>query len=316
MSSKPSESLRGTQQAVEKEITPLGLLHLSIVYVVWGSTYLAIRVAVREGSGFPPFTMAAMRVLAAAAILLTLAAVSGKRLRLNWREISILSSSGMLLWVGGNGLVVWAEQRADSSLAALMVGSVPLWTGFMEALLDRKPPSALLMGSLLLGFVGIGVLTAPSLSTGIRADVLSVVALTAAPVFWAGGVIIQSRNPVDLSMRVSSAYQHLFGGLGFLLLVLLTGEPAPAPREEAWMAWGYLVLFGSVITFTSFIQTIRLLPAQIATTYAYVNPVIAVFLGALLLEEQITPWTLFGALLVLVGVAGVFQARRRYRKLA
>ena len=289
-------------------------LHLGIVYLVWGSTYLAIRVAVREGSGFPPFSMGASRVILAGLLLLGWAALSRKRVRPTGRELLILGGSGVLLWSVGNGLVIWAEQRADSSLAALMVGTTPIWAVLIEAALDRRRPSPLLLAGLFSGLMGIGLLSAPVLAGGVRADVLSVVALALAAIAWAMGSVLQNRNPVNLALRVSSGYQHLAGGMGFLVLVLLMREPLPRPQPQALAAWGYLVVFGSLIGFTSYVQTLRQLPMSIATTNAFVNPVIAVILGAALLREPITPWNVSGAALVLLAVAGAFRDRQLQRR--
>jgi len=289
-------------------------LHLGIVYLVWGSTYLAIRVAVREGSGFPPFSMGASRVILAGLLLLGWAALSRKRVRPTGRELLVLGGSGLLLWSVGNGLVIWAEQRADSSLAALMVGTMPIWAVLIEAALDRRRPSPLLLAGLFSGLMGIWLLSAPVLAGGVRADVLSVAALALAAIAWAMGSVLQTRNPVDLALRVSSGYQHLAGGIGFLVLVLLMREPLPRPQPQALAAWAYLLVFGSLIAFTSYVQTLRQLPMSIATTNAFVNPVIAVILGAALLQEPITPWNVSGAALVLLAVAGAFRDRQLQRR--
>ena len=293
---------------------PGAYLHLGIVYLVWGSTYLAIRVAVREGSGFPPFSMGATRVILAGLLLLGWAALSRKRVRPSRRELLILAGSGLLLWSVGNGLVIWAEQRAASALAALMVGTTPIWAVLMEAALDRRRPSPLLLAGLFSGLMGIGMLSAPVLAGGVRADVLSVVALGLASIAWAAGSVLQNRNPVDLALRVSSGYQHLAGGMGFLVLVLLMREPLPRPQPQALAAWGYLLVFGSIIAFTSYVSILRTLPMSIATSTAFVNPVIAVVLGAALLQEPITPWNVSGAALVLLAVAGAFRDRQLQRR--
>ncbi|MEW6541395.1 MAG: EamA family transporter [Bacillota bacterium] len=285
-------------------------LDLLVVYVVWGSTYLAIRVTVGEGGGFPPFIMGAMRVMAAGVLLLLWAGLTRSRLRPAKGELLVLAASGLLLWTGGNGLVIWAEQRADSAYAALLVGSMPIWVAVMVAFLDRKPPSWLLAGSLLIGFAGLGLLTAPVLATGTRADTLAVIALLAATVSWGIGSLLLNRKPVGMSVIASSAYQHLFGGIGFAVLVLVFNEPLPNPSPAAWWAWSYLVVFGSLLAFTSFVRALRSLPTNIVMTYAYVNPVIAVILGRLILNEAITAWTLGGAALILLGVAGVFRDRQ------
>jgi drug/metabolite transporter (DMT)-like permease len=293
----------------EREANWIGLFHLAVVYLVWGSTYLAIRVAVREGSGFPPFTMAGLRVLAGGSLLLLWSAGGRRRVRLSRQEIAVLGASGLLLWLGGNGLVTWAEQRAHSGHAALLIAAVPIWVALIEAVLDRKVPSGLLIGSLLIGFAGIVLLSVPVLVSGVTADLWSLIAMLLAGLSWGGGTVLQTRKPVALAARVSSGYQQLFAGFGFVLVALLIREPRPDPIPEAWLAWGYLVIFGSVFAFTSFVQALRLLPINVAMTYAYVNPVIAVILGWLILREPITLWTLGGAALVLLGVAGIFRAR-------
>ena len=147
------------------------MLNLIVVYLVWGSTYLFIRLTVQEGSGFPPFAMAASRTLCASAILFILAVVFGHRLRVPGPELRVLIASGLLLWVGGNGLVVWAERHADSGYAALVIGTTPMWPVLMESILERKPPSLLLALSLLVGFSGLAVLVVPVLKQGLHADV-------------------------------------------------------------------------------------------------------------------------------------------------
>ena len=280
-----------------------------MVYLVWGSTYLAIRVAVREGSGFPPFTLGASRAILGGFALLLWAAVSRDRLKLTRRETLVLAVSGLLLWTGGNGLVVWAEQRIHSAYAALLVSTTPIWAAVVESVIDRRVPSALLIVALLIGFCGAGLLAAPIVLQGVGADTWAVIGLAFASLSWGCGSIFQNRHPVKLAARTSAAYQQLFGSVGFLLLALIAGEPRPHPTVDAWWAWGYLVVFGSIFAFTSFVKALRLLPTGIVFTYAYVNPLIAVVLGWLVLSEPITWWTLAGAALILLGVAGVFRDR-------
>jgi drug/metabolite transporter (DMT)-like permease len=301
----------GAADLSPEKLSTIGLANLGAVYLAWGSTYLAIRVAVREGSGFPPFAVGFSRLIVAGLLLMLWGWLSGNSLRISRRELGILAGSGLLLWLGGNGLVMLAEQRADSGLAALVIGTAPLWAAIMESLLDRRVPSPLLLGSVVLGFVGIGVLSAPILLNGVRADALSVIALVAASIFWTVGAVWQQRDSRIESARVRSAYQHLSGAIGFLALTLIMGEPRPSPTAEAWAGWGYLVVFGSLVGFTSFISALRLLPVNVAMTYAYVNPVIAVILGAIILGESITAWTIAGAVLIILGVAGVFRNRGR-----
>jgi drug/metabolite transporter (DMT)-like permease len=223
----------------------------------------------------------------------------------------VLAASGLLLWVGGNGFVVWAEQRAESSYAALLVSSAPVWAALLEAALDRRAPTVLLAAALLVGLGGVGLLVAPALVAGATVDAPSALALILAAVTWGLGSVLQRRQPVTVPPLVSAGYQLLFGAGGLALAALLAREPLPTPTAEAWAAWGYLVVFGSLCGFTSYVQVLHLLPTSVAMTYAYVNPVIAVLLGALVLGEAITPAMLGGMALVLLGVAGVFRDRYR-----
>ncbi len=292
-----------------RKLNRRGLFHLLVVYLVWGSTYLAIRVAVREGAGFPPFMMAFMRVVAGAAILLAWAHLKNERIRLTRSEFILFLGTGILLWVGGNGLVTWAEMRASSGLAALLVAAMPIWVELITMVVDRRLPTAKMVGSILLGFAGVAVLSWPVVRHGTTADVMGVVALLLAPLFWSIGSIWLQRHKPDLSVRAISGWQMIGGAVGFLVVILARGEGLPHPTGEAWLAWGYLVVFGSVFAFTSYMATLRLLPIQVVMTYAYVNPVIAVFLGWLIIAEEVTGWTVAGAALVVAGVAGIFNNR-------
>jgi drug/metabolite transporter (DMT)-like permease len=290
----------------KRKITPVGLINLFSVYIIWGSTYLAIRIGIKEGSGFQPFWFGGTRVLLAGMLLVLWGALRKKKILPSKEDLLVLAASGLLFWIGGNGLVILAEQRLDSGLAALVVATMPIWVALYESVLDRKLPSPILTVSLITGFGGIVILSYPVLTSGIRADVLSILALLLASLSWSCGLVLQARKPVSVSRGVSSGYQQLFGGLFYTLIALLLREPLPAPTQEAWLAWGYLVLFGSIIAFTSFVNALQLLPASLVTTYAYVNPVIAVFLGWLILREPISGWMVAGGLFVLLGVSGIF----------
>jgi drug/metabolite transporter (DMT)-like permease len=286
-----------------------GLLNLLIVYVVWGSTYLAIRIGVREGSGFPPFFLAGTRVLTAGLILLAFLAIRRKSIHLTRSEFLRLAFSGVLLWLGGNGLVVFAEQHVDSSIAALIIGSTPLAVTLMESILNQRTPSALLVVSMLVGFAGVGLLSAPAFTSGVKADGGYVLIIVLASMLWGAGSLYQSHNPVLVAPELSSAIQHLSGAAALLATAFITREPLPQPTTQALLAWGYLVVFGSLLAFTAYVRALRLLPTNLVMTYAYVNPVIAVILGALILNETPTAWTLGGMALIILGVAGVFRAR-------
>lgn len=288
-----------------------GLVHLLVVYIVWGSTYLAIRIAVRDGAGFPAFTMAGTRVFVAGLILLAWGLIARKSLKPTRRDLLVLMSSGLLLWLGGNGLVCWAEKHVESGYTALLVGLAPIWATIVDSVIDRRRPTPRLVLALLIGISGVAVLNVPVLREGNHADIVAALALVLAVMSWGTGSIIQKRNPVSLAAEVNSGYQLLFGSVALLTAAALTGEPRPTPTHEAWAAWGYLVIFGSVLAFTSFVKALRQLPTHVVMTYAYVNPVIAVILGWFFLREPITRWTVAGSALVILGVAGVFHERNR-----
>ncbi|TFH35303.1 MAG: EamA family transporter [Anaerolineales bacterium] len=292
-----------------EKVTARGLTNLFIVYLVWGSTYLAIRVAVRPGAGVPPFTLGFGRTLVAGALLLIWGFLRKGAVRPTRRELAVFAGSGLLLWTGANGMVAWAEQRIDSSFAAVLIATTPLWTVAIESIMDRRKPPAKVWVALLVGFAGTVVLSAPKLRADNSGDFLSIFVLILAPLTWALGTLLQRRNPSQLPARVSAGYQLIFAAMGFAVLMLLAGEGMPRPTPEALLAWVYLIVFGSIFAFTAFVSMVRELPTSLAMTYAYVNPVIAVFLGAWLLSEALTIPTLIGSGLVLLGVVGVFKGR-------
>jgi drug/metabolite transporter (DMT)-like permease len=283
-------------------------MHLFVVYIVWSSTYLAIRVAVRPGAGFPPFALAAMRCLCAFPLLLAWSKARGLRVRPTRQELPVLAASGVLLWAFGNAFVVVAEQRVSSALAAILIASTPIWVALLESLIDKRPPSKLMAAALLVGFAGVGLIGYPAMRGGVRADAIAVVILLIAALSWGAGSLLQRRRPVGLDAMVSAAYQMLFGGLTVAILSFSFGEPMPNPTGTAWLGFAFLLVFGSLISFTSFLKALHLLPTRLVFTYGYVNPVIAAFLGWLVLGERVAGPALAGAALVLLGVAGAFRA--------
>jgi drug/metabolite transporter (DMT)-like permease len=289
-----------------------GLMHLLIVYIVWGSTYLGIRVAVQEGSGFPPMIMSATRVFAGSLILVALARFIQKQsLRLTKEEWIVLSVSGLALWWGGNGLVAIAEMTVPSGYAALIIACTPIWVAIIESILDKKRPSVFLVISLLIGVAGIAVLNWPAIIAGNLNDLKGLFLLIIAGLSWGAGSIYQKRKNIHTTPEISSAVQQFTGGIALLITSFIISEPTINPVPSAWWAWGYLVIFGSVIAFTSFVKALKLLPPNIVFTYAFVNPVVAVILGFIIIGAPITQWTFAGAALVLIGVLGVFKDQKK-----
>lgn len=300
--SKQPQRILPTTHAVNRE----RIIHMAVLYVIWGSTFLATRLAVR--GGFPPFLMGAGRVLIAGLALLLWATYQKQKISISLRDFAILSLSGVLLWVTGNGLVLWAEQYVASGYAALLFGSLPIWVALIDVIVGKKKPNVWLILSLMVGFAGLTVLSVPELTGASKIRGVTVILLLIAPISWAVGTIIQRGNSVTLSSLVSSGYQQIFGGVGFLIAALLFHEQfITSPTETAWFAWAYLVIFGSLLAYTSFVQALRLLPTNIVMTYAYVNPVVAVFLGWLVLSEKVTPWTIAGMVCIVVSVIGVLR---------
>lgn len=288
------------------------VLALGIVYLVWGSTYLAIRIAVE---GMPPFLMAGMRFAVASAIMI-LAGLMMRQDRPSWREIAGSSMVGLFLLLGGNGLVVWAEQFVASGLAALLVASVPLWILALEAVLPGgNRPTRLGTVGVLLGFFGVIALMWPQLATGEHHALWAQGLVLVGTFLWALGTLLGRRVPLPSSGIYNSAFQMLAASIGFLVVSFGFGEPfrvvwADVP-PQAWGALGYLVIAGSCIAFSAFAWLVRNARPDLVSTYAYVNPVVAVALGALILAEPVDVWVLGGAVLIVASVALVVKGGRR-----
>ncbi len=293
-----------------EDLSRRGLLHLGVVYVLWSTTYLAIRLGVHSGSGFPPFAFGGLRMVAAALILLGLARFQGSRIRPTRSELVPLLISGNLLWCGGNGLLAWAEQYAPSGFSSVMVSSAPIWATIVELVIYKKRPSAALVITLAIGFGGVAILSGSPFSGGASATVPVIAALVFSPLCWVLGSLFQARKSVGLAPQTMSGYHHLAGLLGFAAASVALGEPFPHPTASAWLAWAYLVVFASVGAFTSYVVALRLLPVSIVMTYAYVNPVLALALGWWVLDEPVTLRTLFGAALVVLSVGVIFHVRQ------
>jgi drug/metabolite transporter (DMT)-like permease len=272
---------------------------LLAVYFLWGSTYLAIRVALET---IPPFYLGAVRFLIAGGGLYVGLRLAGapRPSAAHWRT-SILT--GILLFVGGNGFVVLGEQWVSSGLVALVVGTMPLWAALFGHLLGgatgQRASSREWLG-LLLGFLGISVL---SLGGELGAAGLGALVVLLSPVCWALGVVLGRRWPLPTG-PMAAATQMLAGGVALLGLSVLAGEPMTgAPSLRSWLALAHLIVFGSLVGFTAYGFLLRHARPAIANSYAYVNPVVAIVLGAALAGEAVGPWTWVATVIILSGVA-------------
>ncbi|MER6302590.1 EamA family transporter [Kitasatospora sp. NPDC001539] len=286
-------------------------LALGVVYVVWGSTYLGIRIAVET---MPSFLSAAARFLTAGLVLVgyLLVRQGPAALRVSGRQLASAALVGVLLLTGGNGLVVLGETSVPSGLAALLVAAVPLWMVVLTSFGGERPGRAEI-GGVLLGLVGLGVLSAPAIGGSVKP--LGVVLVICATLTWAAGSFASKRIPMPGNVLTASAYQMLAGGLCDLLIGLVRGEQhgfdLAAVSGRSWLALAYLVLFGSLLAFTAYAWLLRSAPLTLVATYAYVNPVVAVLLGWLILAEPLTGPTLAGGSIVVAGVCLVVSVSRR-----
>lgn len=280
------------------------VIAFAAIYLIWGSTYLAIRFAIDT---IPPFLMAGMRFLAAGAILYAWARARGgeKPTSRQWQSAAVI---GVLLLLLGNGGVTWAELFVPSGIAALLVATTPLWIVLLDwAWQGAKRPHARTIIGLLAGFVGMLVLIGPNnLVRGEGLHPFGIIAMLIASVAWAAGSLYSRRAPLPQSPLLATGMEMLCGGGMLVLAGLLTGEAArfeiTAISSRSLFSLLYLIVFGAVIAFTAFVWLLRVTtPARVAT-YAYVNPVIAILLGWALAGEQLTGQSLLAAAIILAGV--------------
>jgi drug/metabolite transporter (DMT)-like permease len=274
------------------------------VYIIWGSTYLAIRFAVEI---LPPFLMVGIRFLIAGFILYVWARLGGApRPDLSqWKSTAIV---GLLMLVLGNGLVSWAEQKIPSGLAALMVATVPFWMAMLDWVRPRgaAPNSRVVLG-LIIGFVGIALLFQPwRWSEGETFDLLSAAMLMVATFFWATGSLYSVHAKLPSSPILSMGMEMLSGGMIALAFGILRGELAhmevSAITARSLFALTYLILLGSLVGFNAYMWLLRVCSPTWVSTFAFVNPVVAVFLGWAIGGEPLTARTLLAASLIVVSV--------------
>ena len=282
----------------------------AIIYLVWGSTYLAIRFAVET---MPPFLMASLRFIAAGSIMYAWLWMRGEA-KITKGQILACATSGSLMLVGGNGLVCWAEQFIPSGITALIIGTAPLWIVMVGWLGFKEPaPTGKVILGLLLGLAGVTLLAQPTQPTGLANDsydssinIWAIVALLFACFFWAWGSFISKSSSMPKSTLLSVALQMLIAGFAMLLISIGLGELTnmnwTAVSAKSLWSLAYLVVFGAIIAYTCYGWLFRNVSATAVSTYAYVNPVVAVILGYYLANEEITQMTVIGAALILLGV--------------
>ncbi|GHG05434.1 EamA family transporter [Streptomyces zaomyceticus] len=297
--------------APARRITGAVWAALGIVYVVWGSTYLGIRIVVET---MPPFLSSGARFVTAG---LLLAGIIARRqgpaaLKVTRRQLGSAVLVGLLLIPGGNGLVVLAETSIPSGLAALLISVVPAWVVILKATTGQRPTAGGVAG-VLLGLVGLGVLTLPGLSGDVK--VVGVVLVVVATLLWSVGSFSSARLPMPANPFTASAYEMIAGGLAGLVIGLVRGEQHGLDLGDvsgrSWAALAYLIVFGSLIAFTAYAWLLQAAPLSLVATYAYVNPVVAVALGALVLNEALSWPIVLGGAIVVGGVCLIVSTERR-----
>ena len=292
------------------------------VYIVWGSTYLAIRIAIET---IPPFLMASLRFFVAGGMLYFWARFrSAERpTSAHWKSTAII---GLMLLMVGNGGLSWSEKLIPSGIAALIVAVTPLWFVLLEWLERGKRPTAGVALGLILGTLGIAFLIDPAnLVGGVKIDTLAAAVLLGSSICWAFGSMYSRRAVLPSSPPLANGMEMIFGAIGLLVLSALTGEfnslHLSAVTGRSLLAVGYLVVFGSIIGFSSYVWLFRATTPSRASTYAYVNPVVAVFIGWLFAGEPLQGRVLAAGALIVAAVAaitvlGTRKSSRQMKELA
>ncbi len=278
------------------------VMAFAAVYLIWGSTYLAIRWVIET---MPPFLMAAVRFITAGIILLAIVCYKNPE-RPTWRHWRSASVIGGLLLLGGNGGVVWAEQFVPSGMAALLIASVPLWMVLLDWIWNKKkPPHSAVFIGIALGFLGVGFLVYPH-SNGMSLNPKGAVIVLLAAISWSIGSIYSRRADLPRSTFLATAMEMICGGTLLLIAGFMNGEMSMLKinlfsARSVW-ALAYLAVFGSLIALTAYVWLLRVVPAANVATYAFVNPIVAVFLGWALAHEHLQGHTFIAAILIIGAV--------------
>ncbi|MCB4767570.1 EamA family transporter [Ancylobacter sp. Lp-2] len=292
--------------------------HLIAIYLVWGGSYLAVKICISGPAAITVPQLQSTRMWGATLLIGLVALARTKRVpRLTWRDIALCTVSGVLMWVGGNGLATLASRHAASSFIVMSMGAIPLWSCLLELVVARTLPARRTLLGLALGLGGLFLVVSPTL-IGTRAAIiepgyagLTVLLLVGAGLSWSLGTIVQ--RPLMQRMRPEWAATAQFLAASLVLSTIAAGEHAPLPDMPSlhqWLAFGFLIVFASVIGLTSYIRVIGAFSPVIATTFAYVNPIVGVLLGWLMLGEEIAPVSLAGLAVVLASIAIVLSGRR------
>jgi drug/metabolite transporter (DMT)-like permease len=280
------------------------LISFLCVYFFWGSTYLAIRYGLDE---LPPFVIASTRFLIAGSVLLALCAIRGVRMMPTRREFGVLALIGVLMLGCGNTALLWSELYLSTGLAALLIAVIPLFAALIEMFLPNGEglPSRGWIG-ITIGFIGLACLVSPGLHNSFHGDSRQIIAtaiILAGAFCWTAGSVISRRSTIRISGFAAAGWQLLFGGIfNTAIMFAWGGYRGSHWNVQAWSSIFYLVIFGSLIGYTAYIYLLNNVAVSKVTTYAYINPVIAVILGAIFLHEHFVTAEYVGMVSILLAV--------------
>lgn len=301
--SDPTTAAQASASAFQLEPRVLIPVALLTLYLVWGSTYLGIRYALES---YPPFLLAGVRFLGAGVAMYAFLRWRGlvPPTRLQWRNAAI---TGVLLLGFGNGLVCFAEERVSSGIAAVAVSSMPLFAAAFSGMYGQWPTRRESIG-LMVGFAGVIIL---NMGSGLSGETLGAIALLTAAMCWAFGSVWSRRQDMPAG-PMNTAAQMLCASVALLGVGFASGETLPAePTTRATLALVYLAVFGSIVAFSAYLYVLKHARSAVATSYAYVNPPVAVLFGVMLAGETVGPYDMAGMAIILVGVAVITLTRQR-----
>jgi drug/metabolite transporter (DMT)-like permease len=298
-------ALESAAAGARKRVDPRLIASLASVYVIWSSTYLAMRIVVVE---LPPLLSAALRFSAAGAVMMVMALRRGAKLP-SLRDWLRVAPAGILLFVGGNGFVSIASQSLTSGGIAVVCATMPLWVGVLGYAIGERPTAREWL-SLGVGFVGVLVLMG---SPSLAGKPIHIAIVICSPILWAAGSLWARRTRDVGGVHgglVNPAVQMLTGGIALAAIALVRGERIPLDASAgSWLALGYLWIFGSLVAFTGYAWLLRNARPVVATSYAYVNPILAVLIGAALYNEPLS-WTTAVANILIVGAVMLALTKR------
>ncbi len=289
-------------------------LAYAFICIIWGTTYLAIKVAVAH---YPPFLMAGTRQLVSGIIMLAIALMINRKADLSRKNLLQQSLIGFLLITVGNGLVTWAEQYVQSGVAALICSTMPISAVVINIIRGEEKLNWLIIVGMILGFAGVALIFQDNLSnqpaTNGTLYSIGIVGLFIATTSWALGSLLNKNSAKSVNSFFNVGFQVIVGGAFMLIISPAVDDYSNLVwwNEEGFLAFAYLVVFGSILAYAAYMYALKVLPVGFVTSYAYINPLVAVLLGALMLKEPLNGYTVFAFVLI---ICGIFIVRSGYKK--